>query len=249
MTDSRPAPVAWGPRSEKVAAILARQIVRDIAERQLPPGTALEPEGVMLERYQISRASLREALRILETQGLITIKPGPGGGPLVSDVDSRDFGRMSTLYYQVLGVPFREVVESRLILEPVMAGLAAERDDDAAKQRLGEIAKAGWDAETNEEWLTLSDAFHGEIIGMSGNSLLALLARSLKNIYTDRVSGLMYPDAERDDVRRVHDAIAKAIMAGDAKKSRRLMEEHMREYAENIGKRHPNLMDEVVDWR
>src|SRR4051794_39628144 len=92
------APVPWGPRTEKVAAILARQIVRDIATRQLPPGSSLEPEGIMLERYGVSRASLREALRILETQGLITIKPGPGGGPIVSAVDAAEFGRMSTLY-------------------------------------------------------------------------------------------------------------------------------------------------------
>src|SRR5947209_1787797 len=135
--DGRPSAL-WGRRTEKVAAVLARQIVRDIADRKLPPGTPLEPEGAMVERYQISRASLREALRILETQGLIAIKPGPGGGPIVSDVDSRDFGRMSTLYYQVLGVRFREVVEARLIIEPVMAKLAAGHDDPEAKKRLGE---------------------------------------------------------------------------------------------------------------
>jgi GntR family transcriptional repressor for pyruvate dehydrogenase complex len=247
-TDER-AGIPWGRRSEKVAAVLARQIVRDIADRELGPGSALEPEGVMVERYQVSRASLREALRILEIQGLIAIKPGPGGGPLVSDVDSRDFGRMSTLFYQVLGVRFREVVDARLILEPVMAGLAAENDDEDAKRRLGEIAKAGWETKDNAEWLRRSDEFHGQVIGMSGNSLLGLLARSLKNIYTDRVSGLMFPDSERDRVRKVHDAIAKAIMAGDGRKARRLMEDHMREYADNIAERHPTLMEEVVDWR
>jgi DNA-binding FadR family transcriptional regulator len=246
--DGRPS-APWGRRTEKVAAVLARQIVRDIADRKLPPGTPLEPESAMVERYQISRASLREALRILEIQGLIAIKPGPGGGPLVSDVDSRDFGRMSTLYYQVLGVRFREVVEARLIIEPVMAKLAADHEDPEAKQRLGEIAKAGWATEGNDEWLEASDAFHGQVVGMSGNTLLGLVARSLKNIYTDRVSGLTFPDAERDNVRKVHDAIAKAIMAGDGNKSRRLMEAHMREYADSIAARNPTLMDEVVDWR
>lgn len=229
--------------------MLARQIVRDIADRQLPPGSPLEPEGAMVERYQISRASLREALRILETQGLIVIKPGPGGGPLVSAVDSRDFGRMSTLFYQVLGVRFREVVEARLIIEPVMAKLAAEHDDAEAKQRLGEIAREGWETRTNGEWLVASDAFHGQIIGMSGNTLLGLVARSLKNIYTDRVAGLSFPDSDRDKVRKTHDALAKAIMAGDANKSRRLMEAHMREYAEKVAERNPTLMDEIVDWR
>src|SRR5262249_3313574 len=84
------------PRTEKVALRVARLIVRDIVERGLTRGDALEAEAAMLQRFGISRASLREALRILEIHGLITIKPGPGGGPSVGAVDSRDFGRMAT---------------------------------------------------------------------------------------------------------------------------------------------------------
>src|SRR5687767_3166913 len=101
------------PRNEKVALRVARLIVRDIVERGLVRGDALEAEAAMLERYGISRASLREALRILETHGLITIKPGPGGGPSVGAADSRDFGRMATLYFQVLRVDLGSVVEAR----------------------------------------------------------------------------------------------------------------------------------------
>src|SRR6478736_4725215 len=67
------------PRAEKVSEVVARSIVQDIASRELQPGTMLPPESVMLERYRVGRASLREGLRILEIQGLITIKPGPGG--------------------------------------------------------------------------------------------------------------------------------------------------------------------------
>src|SRR6476661_11165886 len=96
-------------RAEKVAARVARLIVRDIVERDREPGDALEPESLMLERFGVSRASLREALRILETHGLITIKPGPGGGPSVGAVSSRDFGRMATLFFQVLRVDIGEV--------------------------------------------------------------------------------------------------------------------------------------------
>ena len=74
----------------------------------------------------MGRASSREGLRILEIQGLITIKPGPGGGPVVSAASSNEFGRMATLHYQALGATFREVVDARMIIEPLMAKLAAE---------------------------------------------------------------------------------------------------------------------------
>jgi DNA-binding FadR family transcriptional regulator len=239
----------WARRTEKVASQVARTIARDIADRSLGPGTALEPESVMIDRYQVSRASLREALRILETQGLISIKPGPGGGPLVSDVSSVDFGRMATLYFQVLGITFRELVDARLIIEPLMAGLAAKSEDVEAKELLVQISAAGWGAHENNEWLAMSDAFHAHVLSMSGNDVLNLFARSLKDVYTDRVSGLLFPETDRDHVRKVHDAIAKAIMREDAARARRLMEEHMREYADAVQARYPTVMDELVDWR
>jgi len=73
------------------------EILSDIVDRELAPGAKLAPQAEMLEEFQVGRASLREALRILETHGLITIKPGPGGGPVVSGVHGADFGRMATV--------------------------------------------------------------------------------------------------------------------------------------------------------
>ena len=90
-------------RSAKVSELLARDILSDIEERSLRPGAKLLPETAMLRRYGVGRASLREALRILEIYGIIKIKPGPGGGPVVDSVDSADFGRASSFYLNVLG--------------------------------------------------------------------------------------------------------------------------------------------------
>ena len=78
VVDSRP---AMARRADKVSEVVARAIVHDIVSRGLEPGATLPSEAVMLARFQVGRASLREALRILEVHGLITIKPGPGGGP------------------------------------------------------------------------------------------------------------------------------------------------------------------------
>jgi GntR family transcriptional repressor for pyruvate dehydrogenase complex len=236
-------------RGEKVASLVARQIVRTIVDEGLTPGAPLEPEALMLDRFGVSRASLREALRILETQGLITIKPGPGGGPSVADVDSTNFARMSTLFFQVLRVRFREVVEARLIIEPFMAALAAARHDPELEDELLAIVQKGNEAEGDSEWLAASDEFHGMVLSMSGNALLNLVGKALKDIYTDRVAGLTFPSPERNHVREVHGKIAKAIVRGDAKVAERLMRDHMSEYAHNVERRHPGLLDEIVDWR
>jgi GntR family transcriptional regulator, transcriptional repressor for pyruvate dehydrogenase complex len=245
---SNPGPV-WDRRSEKVSAVIAREIVRDIARQKLAPGTTLESESAMLRRYQVARASLREALRILETHGLIRIKPGPGGGPVVSDVDTGDFGRMATLFFQVLDIRFAELVEARLILEPVMARLAAQRQNPRDNKDLKELAQAGFDAKDDASWRTASRAFHDKVLSMSGNGLLNLFAGALHDIFSDRVSALFAKGKQREQVKQVHADIAEAIAAGNADVAERLMREHMNDYKTMVAKREPKLLDEVVDWR
>jgi DNA-binding FadR family transcriptional regulator len=237
------------PRGEKVASRIARLIVRDIVERDREPGDALEGESLMVERFGVSRASLREALRILETQGLITIKPGPGGGPSVGAVDSRDFGRMATLFFQVLRVNLGAVIEARLVIEPVMAELAAERHDPELNDQLQEVIDRHKVDLPDREWLAVTDAFHAMVCGMSGNPLLNLLAAALKDIYTDRVAGFVFPPENRDHVVQVHGQIARAIIKGDGRTARRLMHDHMETLAKFFEERYPGLMNELVDWR
>ena len=120
------APTKTLKRGAKVAEALAQEIVHDIVKRKLPPGTLLPSEAQMIEDYGVGRGSLREALRILEVHGLITMKPGRNGGPMVIEVRTRDYGRMSTLFYHLGGVTFQELLEARLVMEATMARLAAE---------------------------------------------------------------------------------------------------------------------------
>ena len=236
-------------RGEKVAALVARQLVRDIARRDLQPGATLELEAAMLERFKISRASLREALRILETQGLITIKPGPGGGPSIAEIDSRDFARMSTFFFQVFRVRLREVVEARLIIEPVMASLAAARRDPDMVRQLDEVVRTGEQARSEHDWRAAANEFHSLVLGMSGNQLLTVVAKALKDIFTERVSVFAFPEGERNRVLESHRRVAKAIADGDAAAAEDLMREHMSEYSRSVTERNPGLMDEIVDWR
>jgi DNA-binding FadR family transcriptional regulator len=239
----------WDRRSEKVSAVIAREIVRDIARQNLTPGTTLESESAMLRRYQVARASLREALRILETHGLIRIKPGPGGGPVVSNVSTADFGRMATLFFQVLDIHFGELVEARLVLEPVMARLAALKQNHVANDELRAIAKAGFDADDDVAWHNASRSFHDKVLSMSGNGLLSLVSGSLNDIFADRISGLLYGGRQREQTKKIHAEIADAIASGDADAAETLMREHMVDYQKAVAKREPKLLDEVVDWR
>src|SRR5687768_6499818 len=83
-----------GPRRiRKTSEVVAMQIVRDIVDRGLVEGDRLPLEAAMVRQYRVSRASLREALRLLEVQGLISLRPGRGGGPAVGAADPQHLAR------------------------------------------------------------------------------------------------------------------------------------------------------------
>jgi GntR family transcriptional regulator, transcriptional repressor for pyruvate dehydrogenase complex len=234
-------------RGAKVAEALAQEIVHEIVSRKLPPGTLLSSEAQMLEDYGVGRGSLREALRILEVHGLITMKPGRNGGPMVIEVRTRDFGRMSTLFFHLGGVTFRELMEARLVMEPIMARMAAER---RGQELVGKVADPEQTrVEDDETYYRATNDFHKGVATMSGNSVLNLMSASLEDIFRDQVSGILSPPDERRDVLAVHAAIADAIAKGKADKAEKLMVEHMQQYADWVQTRHPHLLDEVVDWR
>jgi DNA-binding FadR family transcriptional regulator len=238
-------------RGEKVYETVARDIIRRIQAGQLEPGTLLPSEAQMVAEYNVGRASLREALRVLEVNGLITIKPGPGGGPVVAGVDSGEFGRMATLYFQAGRMTFRELMEARLVMEPVMARLAAQRSDPEAAAELARAVAAADAADVRDdvEYLGTSADLHEAIAGMSGNRILNLFGRALLAIFYERVGGMLFPTSRREGVRRIHADIAQAIVDGDADRAETLMREHMVEYANYTRRRYPALQDEIVDWR
>src|SRR3569833_2030845 len=239
-------PHVW--RGIKVAEAIAQDIVRKIGAEGLQPGTPLPSEAQKIEEYGVGRGSLREALRILEVHGLISIKPGPRGGPIVAEVSAASFGQMATLYFQAGRMTFRELMEARLVMEPVMARLAAERRDAGMVERLGGIAE-DTPLDDDDGYLNYSGDFHRLVASMSGNGMLNLFSGALGHIFHDRVSGLFFPKARRAKVRQAHAEIAKAIAAGDADRAETLMREHMQEYATYVRRRQPALMNEVVGWR
>jgi DNA-binding FadR family transcriptional regulator len=243
-------PISELRRSPKVSEIVARQIVKDIARRKLEPGTMLPSEAVMLETYGVGRASLREALRILEIQGLVVLRPGPGGGPMVAAIDSRHFGRMATFYLHLVDARFRDVVEARLVMEPVMARLAAERQDKVCLAELRAFVDGPAPTEGDDvEYLERAGEFHSMVSTMSGNPVLDLFGGALKDIYSERIQGQVFATEDRERVHHDHVAVAEAILAGDAERAEELMKEHMLELLAMSMERNQGMRDEVVDWR
>ena len=243
---------ALAERGDKISEILARQIVRDIGRQHLPPGTMLPPEATMLERFRVGRASLREALRILETYGLITIKPGPGGGPVVRKVTAKEFARTSTFYFHLHGATLGDLLEARRAMEPLMARLAAGRRDRAALAKFTAdftASREAFERGDDETGNRLVGEFHAEIAGASGNRILDLFGESLRELYSERLESRMIGRNDSKKVIDEHGAIHDAIVEGRAEDAERLMAAHMATFERLSRKAIPGLLDDVLDWR
>jgi GntR family transcriptional repressor for pyruvate dehydrogenase complex len=232
-------------RGSKVAEAVARDILARICESGLIPGSQLPSEAQMLSDYAVGRGSLREGLRILEVHGIIRIKAGPGGGPVVVGTTTHDFGRMMTMFIQAGGMTFREVIDARLVLEPIMARLAAERRNPELVAKLIALRTA---TDSDQAYLRTSEDFHRLVASMSQNRILNLISHAMEDIFHERVVGMLFPSEKRGDVVDAHKAIARAIAAGNGELAEALMREHMTDYARYVEQRHPALMDEIVSW-
>lgn len=236
-------------RTEKVSEVIARRIVKDIVTAGLESGATLPAENQMVERFKVGRASLREALRILEVHGLITIKSGPGGGPIVGEADSRYFGRMATMYFEMAGATFGELLQARQVLEPMMARRAALNGDPGTIDRLHKIIDMTGEHLDDQLYGAMATEFHAAITGASGNRILDLMARSIKEVYQERISGMVFEPQYRKDLNADHAAVVEAIAAADPDRAESLMLAHMEDFAARVQRRYPGMMDEVVDWR
>ena len=120
-TGARVAPVRLreARRRAKISQIVAAEIVRFVVDEQLREGDRLPTEAEMLEEFGVGRGSLREALRLLEAYGLISIRQGQNGGPVVATLRAEDVSRMLSFYFHLVGATYAELIEARLIIEPV----------------------------------------------------------------------------------------------------------------------------------
>lgn len=236
-------------RPQKTALLLARRIVSEITDRGLAPGAMLPPEGEMLSQYGVARGTLREALRFLESQGIITIKPGPGGGPVVTDPDPRYLAGTLALILQVTRAPYRTVLEARQIIEPALAARAAQViTPEQGAQLRASVAAMGAALDDEGAFLAENDRFHALIAGVADNELFEHLMASLSWIMDGTAVGVDYPRGPRENVMERHRAIAEAIAAGDAVTAEAEMRGHIDEYARYLDRRYPEVLSQPLRW-
>lgn len=237
-------------RPLKASESVARDIVDDIVTRGLEEGDSLPPEAAMLAQYGVSRETLREGLRLLEVQGLISIRRGPGGGPIVGTVDPANLGRTSTLYYHLAGATYGELFEAWIVSECVIAELAASNPDRAAVRAAMTPYRSisEHEDESLDDFVVRHGRFHVAVASLARNRVLQLSLMMVGQVITQHVAANADPRAARENIEHDHVEIAEAILAGRKKRARDEMERHLRSVTDFYRSELGPQMSHIIEW-
>jgi GntR family transcriptional repressor for pyruvate dehydrogenase complex len=220
---------------EQIAAILRSEIVSG----RVADGERLGSGDELLERFGVSRPTLREALRVLEAESMITIERGTYGGVIARRPDERYTQRAVMTVLESRGVTLADVYECRTIIEPASARRLAESKGRKANVRKLEavIDLEEQSIDDPTEFAANNVKFHELLVAASGNQTLVLLAEVLHEIVEQAVTQLTERDGTAKGLARRRSGIEgqrrllELISAGEGAEA----EEYWREYMRMVG--------------
>lgn len=177
-------------RAPKTAELIAGHLRTKIVRGELKPGDTLPSEADLMVQFVVSRPTLREAFRILETESLISVRRGSRGGARVLQPDLSVAARYVGLVLQVEKTTIVDVYDARMVLEPPCARLLAEHADPdviaelrACITELTAVVEAGQSKVPDpSRWSELTYQFHELMLQRAGNNTLAVLGGVLADI-------------------------------------------------------------------
>jgi DNA-binding FadR family transcriptional regulator len=229
-------------RLPKAAEVLATQIKQEIISGKYPQGAMLPPENEMAQQLNVSRPTVREALRLLESESLISIRPGPRGGPRVERPTIPTVTRSLTTLFQYEHVSLADLLEARRAIEPACARVAASRatsEDIAALRRSIENMRACLD--DNGVFWAENANFHLALVTAGRNIVLHTLMIALRELIYQFTAGLHIPAEERTNTLADHAAILKAIAAHNPDAAAKAAHAHLVNYEARLKEHYPDL--------
>ncbi len=217
--------------SSRVAGLIRARIITD----GLRPGDSLPIEKDMIDEFGVSRATIREALKELEVQGLVRVKTGPHGGPIIAGSGSQEAIQAIQNFCYFQKVTIDDIYELRTMFEVQMVRSAVGHVDEATFSRLEELAALSAvrapDQPGRRRQREAEFEFHTTIAGCSPNPLLTLMVEVLAGILVNATAR----DSSRHELHgefcdhnaKYHAGLVDALRRQDGDEAAALMREHM----------------------
>jgi DNA-binding FadR family transcriptional regulator len=229
-------------RIPKAAELVASRVRRAIATGEMKDGDSLPSETELMGKFKVSRPTVREGIRILESEGLIRVSRGARGGGRVVGPDHGIVARAAALALQTQGVTIADLYEARTLIEPPAARLAAERRPQEAGHALRAYNAQQLAVVSEETAVARAIAgFHKLLLEECGNGTLAVLGLALHDVFERALvasTRMRAPLPEPDRLRRLrfgfssHTKLVELIAAGDGPAA----EQHWKAHLEAAGK-------------
>ncbi|MBI2467974.1 MAG: FadR family transcriptional regulator [Candidatus Rokubacteria bacterium] len=213
-------------KSTRIYEEIVRQIRALIADGQLKSGDRLPPERDLAERFRVSRTSVREALRALESTGLIEIRAGEG--TFVREVSVEALVEPLALVILSQREAIAELYEARRVLEPPIAGLAARRASDEDVAELGRILDAqAREVAGGRTGLAQDAAFHTAIAHSAHNRAITRIVTALMDLLAQSREESLQTPGRPQRSHQDHRRVLAAIQSRDAEAARQAMLDHL----------------------
>lgn len=227
--------VSASRRRPKLAELISDDIKRWIAAESLGEGDRLPNEKALMELYGSAKATVREALKILEVEGLITLKTGPKGGAVINQPGMEPASRMLRNFLHFQQLDGKQVYQLRKLLEVELAasvvGKLTEHNFQQLEANMSACACCASHEEDHRHQRFLELEFHQLLARACPNPLLAFMCQFLNDMLRDLVviKKAYVPERKQFDHANqdYHRQLVDAYRAEDATRVRRIMAEHM----------------------
>jgi DNA-binding FadR family transcriptional regulator len=228
-------------KSQHVAHLLLERIFA----AKLKPGSSFATEAELLAQFNVSRPTLRESLRILESQGVLDVRPGPGGGIIVGRPSTDLLAHGLSVFLRLHEVPFITVLKAREVIEPALAYEAAlsgtDKDFSELEASIARMKKL--DAPRDQEaFLEENRIFHSVIARASGNKVLEVFWHTISIVATGEHHGISYSVGNQKHVIQAHQRILDACRKRDGNAASSAMETHVTGLENLVRERYQHLL-------
>jgi DNA-binding FadR family transcriptional regulator len=241
--------VPSGGRLQKKSELVARQLIDRIVVDDLDGGDRLEHEGELIDQLGVSRATLREAFRLLEITGILQLRPGREGGAIVHQPTGEDFGRMVTLFFQVSRCTYRQLLRAAIVIQPAIYRQAALEADETDKARLRALWEnpAGRPRDDSDDVRSLT-GLSKVVAEATHNPVLMLIVSAIGAVFHRHMDRLLVGIPHRREGARVGRLLVEAIENGDGERAARLSRAHLEGWLDIAEREYPHILDAVVSW-
>ena len=224
---------------------VAQQLLERILAAGLEPGSTFATEAELLGQFNVSRPTLRESLKLLESQGVLELRPGPRGGIVVRrpSIDMLTHGL--SVFLRLHEVPFETVLKAREVIEPALAFEAVLNgtEQDFAELQASIERMKGLDAQSDQTaFLEENRVFHSIIARASGNKVLEVFWHTISILAAGEQHGVRYTVGNQSHVIKAHQRILDACRARDGEAAAAEMEKHVMGLENLVRSRYQHLL-------